>query len=44
MNKTASSAIQLAKCTMLHAYSHTTASFQLREQTKTSLSLFNKMA
>jgi len=31
VNKTAASATQLAKCILLHAYSSTTASFQLRE-------------
>jgi len=31
VNKTAASATQLTKCIWLHAYSLTTASFQLRE-------------
>jgi len=31
VNKTAASATQFAKCMLLHAYSHTTASSQLRE-------------
>jgi len=31
MNKTAASAAQLAECILLHAYSRTTASFQLCE-------------
>jgi len=31
VNKTAASATQLAKCILHHAYSPTTASFQLRE-------------
>jgi len=31
VNKAAVSATQLAKCILLHAYAHTTASFQLRE-------------
>jgi len=31
VNKTATSAAQLAKRIMLHAYSRTTASFQLRD-------------
>jgi len=31
VSKTAASAAQLAKCILLHAYSHTTASSQLRE-------------
>jgi len=31
VNKTAVSDAQLAKCILLHAYSRTTASFQLRE-------------
>jgi len=30
VNKTAESATQLAKCILLHAFSRTTASFQLR--------------
>jgi len=29
--KTAASAAQLTKCILLHAYSHTTAGFQMRE-------------
>jgi len=31
VNKTAASAAQLAKCILLHAYSQTTASSQLRK-------------
>jgi len=31
MNKTAASAAQLTKCILLHAYSRTTSSSQLRE-------------
>jgi len=31
VNKTTASATQLAKCILLHAYSRTTTSFQLRE-------------
>jgi len=31
VNKTAASAAQLIKCILLHAYSRTTASLQLRE-------------
>jgi len=31
VNYIAASAAQLPKCILLHAYSHTTASFQLRE-------------
>jgi len=31
VNKTAVSAVQFAKCILLHAYSRTTASSQLRE-------------
>jgi len=31
VNKTTESAAQLAKCILLHAYSRTTASFQLRD-------------
>jgi len=38
VNKTAASAAQLAKSSLLHAYSCA------REQTKTSYSLFNKLA
>jgi len=46
VNKTAARAAQLTKCILLHAYSRTTASFQLRKdkQAKTSYSLFNKLA
>jgi len=38
VNKTAARAAQFAKRILLHAYSRTTASFQLREQTKASYS------
>jgi len=40
MNKTAASVAQLAKCILLHAFSHTTAS----SQQKKLHSLFNKLA
>jgi len=30
VNNAAASAVQLAKCILFHAYSHTTVSFQLR--------------
>jgi len=45
VNKTAASAAQFAKCILLHAYSRTTAALAARaQQTKTSYSLFNKLA
>jgi len=44
MNKTAASFARLAKCILLHAYSRTTASFQLRENKQKLCSLFNKLA
>jgi len=44
MNKTAASSAQLAKCILLHAYSRTTASSQLREHKQKLHSLFNKLA
>jgi len=44
MNKTAASATQLVKCILLHAYSRTTASFQLRENKQILNSWFNKLA
>jgi len=44
MNKTAASAAQLAKCILLHAYSRTTTSSQLRENKQKLQSLFNKLA
>jgi len=34
VNKTAASAAQVAKCILLHTYSRTTASSQLRENTQ----------
>jgi len=34
VNKTAASAAQLTKCILLHTYSRTTASSQLRENKK----------
>jgi len=43
VNNTAASAVQLAKCILLHAYSRTTASSQLRENKKKFYSLFNKL-
>jgi len=42
VNKTAASAAQLAKCILLHAYSHTTTSFQMRDNTQKDNSLLNK--
>jgi len=44
VNKTAASAAELAKCILLHAYSRTTASFQLHENKQKLYSLFNKLA
>jgi len=41
VNKTAASAAQLAKCILLHAYSRTTASSQLRENKPILNSWFN---
>jgi len=41
VNKTAASTAQLAKCILLHAYSRTTASFQLRENKQILSSWFN---
>jgi len=41
VNKIASSAAQLAKCILLHAYSRTTASFQLHDNKQKIYSLFN---
>jgi len=41
VNKTTASAAQLAKCILLHAYSHTTTSFQLRENKQKLNSWFN---
>jgi len=43
MNKTAARATQLAKCSLLHAYSRTTASSQLHENKQKLYSLFNKL-
>jgi len=43
VNKTPESAAQLAKCILLHAYSRTTASFQLCDN-KNFIQLFNKLA
>jgi len=43
VNKTAASAAQLAKCILLHAYSHTTASSELRENKQKLHCLFNKL-
>jgi len=44
VNKTAANAAQSAKCILLHAYSRTTASSQLRENKQKLHSLFNKLA
>jgi len=44
VNKTTASAAQLAKCILLHAYLHSIASFQLRENKQKLHSLFNKLA
>jgi len=44
MNKTVASATHLAKCSLLHAYSHTTASSQSCENKQKLHSLFNKLA
>jgi len=44
MNKTAASAIQLAKSILLPAYSCTTVSSQLCENKQKLHSLFNKLA
>jgi len=42
VNKTAACAAHRVKCILLHAYSRTTASFQLREnKQKLHISLFN---
>jgi len=41
LNKIAASAAQLATCILLHAYSRTTASFQLHENKQKLHSLFN---
>jgi len=41
VNKTAVSAAQLAKRILLHTYSRTTASFQLRENKQMLYSWFN---
>jgi len=43
VNKTTAFPAQLAKCILLHAYSHTTANFQLRENKQKFHSLFNKL-
>jgi len=44
VNKTTESAAQLAKCILLHVYSRTTASFQLREKKRKRHSIFSKLA
>jgi len=44
VNKTTASAVQLEKCILLHAYSRTTASSQLRENKQKLYNLFNKLA
>jgi len=41
VNKTAASAVQLAKCILLHAYSRTTATFHLRENKQILNNWFN---
>jgi len=41
VNRAAASAAKLAKCILLHAYSRTTASFQLRENKQILNSWFN---
>jgi len=40
MNQAVASAAQLAKCILLHAFSRTTASFQLRENKKNFITYF----
>jgi len=44
VNKTAASAVQLSKCILLHAYSRTTTSSQLRENKQKLHCLFIKLA
>jgi len=44
MNKAAASAVQFANCILLHAYSRTTASSQLRENKQKLNTLFYKLA
>jgi len=44
VNKTAESAAQLANCILLHAYSRTTASSNLRKNKQKLCSLFKKLA
>jgi len=41
VNKIAATAVQLAKCILLHAYSRTTASLQLHENKQILNSWFN---
>jgi len=43
VNKTAASAAQLTKCILLHAYSRTTASSQLRENIAYLISWYNSI-
>jgi len=44
VNKAAVCAIQLVKCILLHAYSRTTASSQMRDNKQKGNYLFNKLA
>jgi len=44
VNKTTACAAQFANCVLLHAYSRTTALPAAQAQTKTSYSLFDKLA
>jgi len=44
VNKVAANTAQLAKCILLHSYSRTTASSQLRENKQKLHGLFNKPA
>jgi len=44
VNKTATTAAQLAKCILLHTYSRTTASFQCASTNKNFISLISKLA
>jgi len=44
MNKIAASAVELSKCILFHAYSCTTASFQLRENKQKLHRFYHKLA
>jgi len=44
VNKTAASAVQLAKCILLHAYSCTTVALSYARTNKNFISLINKLA